>query len=132
MMSRKRVVVVDDEPHICHVLALKLARGGFEVMIAGDGEEALDLCLAEKPDLLITDYQMPVMSGLELCRRLRQEPSTADVPAIMLTARGFDLDESETAQTGIAAIMSKPFSPAEVLQAAVDVLNCQPVRSREA
>lgn len=112
----KRVVVADDEPHIRHVLALKLEKGGLEVMMAADGEEALELCLNESPDLLITDYQMPILSGLDLCMQLRKHESTRDLPAIMLTARGFDLPESQTSEAGIVLVMSKPFSPAEVLR----------------
>ncbi len=119
----KKVVVADDEPHIRHVLALKLTKAGLDVQTAGDGEEALDLCLAERPDLLITDYQMPVMSGLELCKELRATPATRGLPAIMLTARGFDLGPDDTAQTNIAALMSKPFGPAEVLEKVESLLN---------
>jgi CheY-like chemotaxis protein len=110
-----KVVVADDEPHIRHVIALKMQKHGFEVFTAADGEEALDLVLQEKPDLLITDYQMPVMSGLELCRELRQRGETAHIPILMLTARGFDLSDQERQACGILHLMSKPFSPAEVL-----------------
>ncbi len=125
-MERKRILIVDDEPHIRHVLALKLEKAGMDVILATDGEEALDLCRSEKPDLVITDFQMPYLSGVELCQQLRREPATQDIPAIMLTARGFDLDESETAQSIIVAVMSKPFSPAEVLAKANELLNRSP------
>ncbi len=121
-MNGKTVVVADDEPHIRHVLALKLEKGGLEVLTAADGQEAFDLCLAEMPDLLITDYQMPLMSGLELCRQLRENPATAEIPAIMLTARNFDVPEDEVAQLGITSVMTKPFSPAEVFATAMEVL----------
>lgn len=115
-MNGKRIVVVDDEAHIRHIVSMKLRNAGFEVLTASDGEEALELCNSEKPDLLITDYQMPLLSGLELCQKLRASEATREIPVVMLTARGFDLDPSETAQTGIAAVMSKPFSPREVLE----------------
>ncbi|MFW6154792.1 MAG: response regulator [Planctomycetota bacterium] len=110
-----KVVVVDDEPHIRHVIALKMQKNGFEVLTAADGEEALDLVTQEQPDLLITDYQMPVMSGLDLCRELRRQDETAHIPILMLTARGFDLSDQEREASGILHLMSKPFSPAEVL-----------------
>ena len=115
-MNGKKIVVVDDEAHIRHIVSMKLRNAGFEVLTASDGEEALELCNSEKPDLLITDYQMPLLSGLELCQKLRASEATREIPVVMLTARGFDLDPSETAQTGIAAVMSKPFSPREVLE----------------
>ena len=89
----KKVLVADDETHILHVVSMKLRNAGYDVITAVDGEEALELCATEKPDLLITDYQMPVMSGLELCQRLQQIPATQQIPAIMLTARGFALDD---------------------------------------
>lgn len=120
-MADKRVVIADDEPHIRHVIGLKMERGGFEIEMAADGEEALDICKAERPDLLITDYQMPVMTGLELCLALQQDPRTAGLPIIMLTARGFDLTEAEQSSAGISDIMSKPFSPAEVLAKAQEL-----------
>lgn len=113
-MGRK-VLVVDDEAHIVHVLSMKLANAGYEAIAAVDGEEALELCLAERPDLVITDYQMPCMTGLEFCRRLRSNNQTKDIPVLMLTARGFDIPPHEMAAAGIAGVMSKPFSPREVL-----------------
>lgn len=126
-MTDKKVLIADDEPHIRHVLALKLQKAGLEVLTAADGEEALECCVQEKPNLLITDYQMPGLSGLELCQALRADPATADIVAIMLTARGFTLDESEAAATGIAELISKPFSPAEVLQVVLRYLTGDPV-----
>lgn len=114
-MSHK-VLVADDESHIVHVLSMKLQNAGMEVLTAMDGEEARDLCLAEKPDLLITDFQMPLMSGLELCRELRKHEETKHIPAIMLTARGFALEPEEMEQAGIREVMAKPFSPREILE----------------
>ena len=76
-MSGKKILVADDEAHILHVVSMKLRNAGFEVITAVDGEEALELCTAEKPDLLITDYQMPLMTGLELCTLLRGQDADA-------------------------------------------------------
>ena len=104
--SGKTILVADDESHILSVVSLKLRNAGFRVLTAQDGEEALEMALHEKPDLLITDYQMPLLSGLELCQRLRQQK--ASVPTIMLTARGYSLEPEETAQNGILRILSKP------------------------
>jgi two-component system alkaline phosphatase synthesis response regulator PhoP len=121
-MSVKTILVVDDETHILHVVSMKLKNAGFNVLTAGDGQEALDIALAEKPDLLITDYHMPNLSGLELCQRLRQEPSTSNLPAIMLTARGYNLEPEDTKNSGILRMLSKPFSPRQLLTTVNEVL----------
>lgn len=116
MSANKKVVVADDETHILHIVTMKLNNAGYQVLTAVDGEEALEVCLAEKPDLLITDFQMPLLTGLEVCRRLRENEATAKVPVIMLTARGFDISAHEMASAGIVELLSKPFSPREVLE----------------
>ncbi len=118
----KKILVVDDEAHIRHVVSMKLSNAGFEVITAIDGEEAFELCLSEKPDLLITDYQMPIITGLELCKKLKQNDETKDIPAVMLTARGFDIEPSEMLEAGIAANLAKPFSPREVLNTVENLL----------
>ena len=110
-----KILVADDEAHILHVLSMKLRNAGFEVLTAADGEEALELATIERPDLVITDYQMPVMSGVEFCRELHANDQTRDIPAIMLTARGFDIEPKEMVEAGIAAVLAKPFSPREIL-----------------
>lgn len=119
----KRIVIADDEAHILRVMSMKLTNAGYEVLTAVDGEEALELCAREKPDLLITDYQMPVMSGLELCKQLRSDDQTRSIPAIMLTARGFDIEPSDMVAAGITAVLAKPFSPREVLAKVNDLLD---------
>lgn len=111
----KKIVVADDEAHILHVVSMKLRNAGYEVFTAVDGEEALELCLTEKPSLVITDYQMPVMSGLELSTQLRSYDATRDIPTIMLTARGFDIELAQMTEAGIVAVLAKPFSPRELL-----------------
>ena len=118
----KRIVVADDEAHILRVMSMKLTNAGYELITAVDGEEALDLRATEKPDLLITDYQMPLMSGLELCKQLRSNEETKNIPAIMLTARGFDIELGEMIDAGITAVLAKPFSPREVLAKVNDLL----------
>jgi len=117
-----KIVAADDEAHIVHVVSMKLRKAGYEVLTAMDGEEARDLCLAEGPDLLITDYQMPILTGLELCKELRHHEQTRDLPAIMLTARGFDLEPQEMIEAGIAAVLAKPFSPRELLRRVSELL----------
>jgi two-component system, OmpR family, alkaline phosphatase synthesis response regulator PhoP len=121
-MAEKTILVADDESHILSVVSLKLRNAGFRVLTAADGQEALDLALAELPDLLITDYHMPQLSGLELCQRLKQEPTTRSMPAIMLTARGYHLEPHDTEQSGITKMLSKPFSPRHLLATVNEVL----------
>jgi two-component system alkaline phosphatase synthesis response regulator PhoP len=111
----KKVLVADDEAHIRHVLSLKLQNAGYEVVTATDGEEALEVCLSDLPDLVCTDFQMPYLSGLELCRRLRENEHTRQVPVLLLTARGFDIASHQMTSLGVAEVLSKPFSPRELL-----------------
>ncbi len=121
-MTGKTILVADDESHILSVVSLKLRNAGFRVLTARDGQEALDLALAERPDLLITDYHMPQLSGLELCMRLKQDATTEAMPKIMLTARGYHLEPQDTEQSGILKMLSKPFSPRHLLATVNEVL----------
>jgi CheY-like chemotaxis protein len=116
-MTREKplILVADDETHILHVVSLKLRNAGFKVVTAEDGEEALDVAIEQLPDLVITDYQMPFMTGLELCEKLREHETTRTIPALMLTARGFALSQDDMDRTNITGVLSKPFSPREVL-----------------
>src|SRR5947209_8030975 len=121
--NAKTILVADDESHILHVVSLKLRNAGFNVVTARDGQEALEMAQAERPHLLITDYHMPQLSGLELCRRLKQEAATSGIPAIMLTARGYNLEPGDTEESGILRMLSKPFSPRQLLTTVNEVLD---------
>ena len=112
----KSILVADDEASILRVVSLKLRNAGFEVITAQDGEEAWELACQKTPDLLITDLQMPFLTGLELCRRMREHPATSAVPALMLTARGVNLRPDELLKTNIVLVMTKPFSPRGILE----------------
>ena len=116
------VLVADDEAHILHVVSMKLRNAGYEVVTAMDGEEALELCKSDPPAVVITDYQMPIMTGLEFCKALRAVESTRGIPAVMLTARGFDIEPAEMEEAGIEAVLAKPFSPREILKQVQDVM----------
>jgi CheY-like chemotaxis protein len=122
MLEGKTILVADDESHILHIVSLKLRNAGFRVLTARDGQEALDIATAEHPDLLITDYHMPQLSGLELCHRLKSDPTTRNIPAIMLTARGYHLEPHDTEQSGILRMLSKPFSPRHLLATVNEIL----------
>ncbi len=121
-MIDKKILVADDESHILNVVSLKLRNAGFTVVTACDGQEAYDLAHSEHPDLIITDYHMPQLSGIELCQKLKQDPATANIPAIMLTARGYHLEPADTEQSGIVKMLSKPFSPRQLLSTVEEVL----------
>jgi two-component system alkaline phosphatase synthesis response regulator PhoP len=121
-MADKKVLIVDDEIHIVHVVAIKLRNNGYEVISADNGAEALDLALKEKPDIIVTDFQMPVMTGMELVEKLREHEETRDIPVIMLTARSFAIPQEQQENLQISGCLSKPFSPKELLGNIEDIL----------
>ena len=121
-MTGKKVLVVDDEVHIVHVVAIKLRNNGYDVLSADNGAEAFELACKEKPDIIVTDFQMPVMTGLELVEKLRQRQETKDIPVIMLTARSFAIPKEQQEDLRISSCLSKPFSPKELLGNIEDVL----------
>ena len=122
-MAEKKILVVDDEIHIVHVVAIKLRNNGYEVISADNGAEAFEMACKEKPDVIVTDFQMPVLTGLELVEKLRQCKSTKDIPVIMLTARNFAISQERQKDLQIAQCLSKPFSPKELLGHIEDVLH---------
>jgi len=130
-MADKKVLVVDDEIHIVHVVAIKLRNNGYEVIPAENGADAFELACKEKPDIIVTDFQMPVMTGLELVEKLRRNEATKDIPVIMLTARGFAVEDEQKEDLQISRFLSKPFSPKELLRSIEDILYQKTVMSRE-
>jgi two-component system, OmpR family, alkaline phosphatase synthesis response regulator PhoP len=113
----KRILLCDDEIYILRAAEFKLKRAGYDVQIASDGEEAWEAIQAQKPDILVTDCQMPRLDGIRLVERIRANPATADLPVFMLTAKGFELSHEELAGTwNVMAVIAKPFSPRELLQ----------------
>lgn len=122
MMTGKKVLVVDDEIHIVHVVAIKLRHNGYEVISAENGAEAFDLVLREQPDIIVTDVQMPVMTGPEFVQKLRQNDLTKNIPVIMLTARSFTIEDDQRESLQISECLSKPFSPKELLRSIEDIL----------
>lgn len=111
----QRILVVDDEAHIVQVVALKLRNAGFEVETAADGDEALACARAMPPQLVVTDLQMPMMSGIELARAMHADTALQHIPILMLTARGHLLRDGEADDANIALIVHKPFSPRALL-----------------
>jgi two-component system alkaline phosphatase synthesis response regulator PhoP len=116
-----KILVADDEAPIANVVAMKLRNAGLEVIVAMDGLEAYELAIAERPDFMITDLQMPGMSGLELCARLAAELE-GGIPTILLTAKGFELTAESVRELPVRRIMTKPFSPRELLAQVQELL----------
>lgn len=120
--KQKTIMVVDDEFHIVNVLSLKLKHAQFNVVNARNGEEAWEQIEQTAPDLVITDFSMPVMNGLDLVRKIRAGETTRTIPIIMLTARGQEVEEADEEATKIDQLMGKPFSPREILSKVQDLL----------
>jgi len=110
-----RVLVVEDEPDISGLLAFHLEREGYQVLRSRNGAEALQLVRARRPDLVLLDLMLPGIDGLEVCRRLRQDPATAALPIVMLTAKGEEVDRVLGLELGADDYIVKPFSPKEVV-----------------
>jgi two-component system alkaline phosphatase synthesis response regulator PhoP len=115
-MAFQTILVVDDEPQIVEVVQDYLKQAGFRVLTARDGQTALTLARHDRPDLIILDLMLPGgMDGLDVCRCLRQDPTLADVPIIMLTARTEETDRLIGLELGADDYVTKPFSPREVV-----------------
>ena len=123
-----RVLIVEDEPDIRELVVHHLKREGYQVSAASSGEEALRQVQAAPPDLVLLDLMMPAMDGLEVCRRLRQDPATAMLPIVMLTAKGDEVDRVLGLEIGADDYVVKPFSPKELVARVRAVLR----RSRSA
>jgi len=124
-----RILIVDDEPPIVDMLAYNLKRANYEVLIARDGQEALDKARREQPDLIILDLMLPRLDGLEVCRALRRE---RDVPIIMLTARDSEVDRVVGLELGADDYVVKPFSVRELVARVKVVLRRAPSRAVQA
>jgi two-component system phosphate regulon response regulator PhoB len=114
-MSKPSVLVAEDEGALITLLRYNLEREGYRVLEAQDGEEALLVAAEEKPDLVLLDWMLPQLSGIEVCRRLRGRQETRNVPIIMLTARGEEGDRIRGLDTGADDYMTKPFAMTELL-----------------
>jgi two-component system, OmpR family, phosphate regulon response regulator PhoB len=108
------ILVVEDEDALSTLLQYNLDKEGYEVRVAGDGEEALTLVSERLPDIIILDWMLPKISGIEVCRRLRQRPESRNVPIIMLTARGEESDRIRGLDTGADDYVLKPFAMSEL------------------
>ncbi|HJS32885.1 MAG TPA: phosphate regulon transcriptional regulator PhoB [Alphaproteobacteria bacterium] len=112
---KTQILIVEDEAALVELLRYNLEKEGFGVASAGDGEEALSVIAENPPDLVILDWMLPLVSGLEVCRQLRRKPETRELPVIMLTARGEEADRVRGLEGGADDYISKPFSPSELV-----------------
>ena len=113
-MSRK-ILIADDEPNIVTALEFLLQRNGYEVLVARNGDAALKIIEAQRPDLVLLDVMMPVKSGFEVCQRMRERAEWRDIKIIMLTAKGRDVEMSKGLSIGADLYITKPFSTQELV-----------------
>ncbi|HZT91867.1 MAG TPA: response regulator [Gaiellaceae bacterium] len=108
------LLVADDDEDILTLVQLRLARSGFEVLVARDGDEALRIAQERHPDLAVLDWMMPRSTGIDVLRELRRNEETADIPVVLLTARAQEADVEEGLAAGASDYIPKPFSPQEL------------------
>lgn len=121
-----KILVADDEPNIVISLEYLMKREGYTVVVARDGQEALDMMAQEKPDLVLLDVMMPRKSGFEVCQAVRASDELRGTKILMLTAKGRDTDIAKGLALGADAYMTKPFSTRELVQKVVELLGPQP------
>jgi len=111
-----KVIVVDDEPFILMMIRDKLKKAQIDVVTLRESKNALEVIKQEMPGLIILDWMMPEVSGIELCRMIKADPQTRDIPIFMLTAKGQDSDEAQGLACGVSRYITKPFSPKSLLE----------------
>jgi DNA-binding response OmpR family regulator len=116
IMPAPTILIVDDEAYVTAMVGQGLRKLGFTVIVGSDGEEAYRMACQEMPRLMVTDYQMPILSGYECAVRLKENPQTAAIPVLMLTARGHHISASDLLRTNIVTLFPKPFSLKELLK----------------
>ena len=109
------ILIVEDEPPLVELISYNLEKAGFQAKIARDGDEAMLAVEEHKPDLVLLDWMLPYVSGIEICRRIRRNPDTRDLPIIILTARGEEDDRIRGLDAGADDYVVKPFSPSELI-----------------
>ena len=124
-MSRK-ILVADDEPNIVISIEYLMKREGYTVLVARDGQEALDMIARERPELVLLDVMMPKKSGFEVCQAVRASEELQATKILMLTAKGRDTDLAKGLALGADAYMTKPFSTRELVQKVAEMLGAQP------
>ena len=115
-MSKGKILVVDDEIYIVHILDFSLGMEGYEVVTALDGEQALEKLKSDKPDLIVLDIMMPKLDGYEVCKAIKSNPETRQIPVILLSAKGRNVDQKLGFDVGADDYITKPFSPRKLVE----------------
>jgi two-component system alkaline phosphatase synthesis response regulator PhoP len=115
-MSKGKILVVDDEIYIVHILDFSLGMEGYEVITALDGEQALEKVKTEKPDLIVLDIMMPKLDGYEVCKNIKSSAETQHIPVILLSAKGRNVDQKLGFDVGADDYITKPFSPRKLVE----------------
>ena len=115
-VAKGRILVVDDEIYIVHILDFSLGMEGYEVVTALDGEQALERVAEQKPDLIVLDIMMPKLDGYETCKMLKADESTRAIPVILLSAKGRNVDQKIGFEVGADDYITKPFSPRKLVE----------------
>jgi two-component system response regulator MtrA len=123
--AKKVVLIADDDPDIQALVAFRLERAGLRTVRAADGEAALELALADPPDLAVVDWSMPKLDGIELTRALRANPTTAALPVLLLTARAQEQDVATGFDAGATAYIRKPFNGQELSERVQELLTSE-------
>ncbi|MBI2433324.1 MAG: response regulator [Candidatus Hydrogenedentes bacterium] len=114
-MANPKILVVDDEPDVVSLIETTLRADGFEVVKAYDGIGALDLVTSERPDLILLDIMMPMMSGYEVCEQVKANPETQHIPVVCLSSAHTPDARAQSIRVGAATLVTKPFFPAELV-----------------
>jgi two-component system alkaline phosphatase synthesis response regulator PhoP len=115
-VAKGKILVVDDEIYIVHILDFSLGMEGYEVVTALDGEQALEKVAQQKPDLIVLDIMMPKLDGYETCKALKSKPETRNIPVILLSAKGRNVDQKTGFEVGADDYITKPVSPRKLVE----------------
>jgi CheY-like chemotaxis protein len=118
----KKILMVDDEPDILKIVKFRLVKEGYEVLFAVNGQEGIDMARIHLPDLIIMDYRMPVLNGLEAARSIKSDNVLKHIPILLMTASSASIGESIIKEISIESFLSKPFEPDELLNKVRDLL----------
>ena len=118
----KKILIADDRPEVVELVRVILEGEDYEIVDASDGKEALKKVRLEKPDLVLLDVVMPKMDGFEVCRKLKKDPQTKEIPIIMLTAKAQEVDKEKGREVGASDYITKPFSPSALLTKIEEIL----------
>lgn len=125
-MEKQVIVVADDDRDICELIKMQLTRHGFQVFIADNGQSAIELVVEHKPAIALLDIMMPKLSGLEVARQIRDNPTLSTVSIMLISARSSGRIEADLDDLNINDYITKPFSPQELVQRINDILNKPP------